>query len=89
MGVTTTGAWRALPVQLLHRQSDLLLVDYAGDDPVAAAAAGFPQTNQGQWQPCWVEHTEVTDVQELERPYPLPRAVVSSETSDAPVGARS
>ena len=30
------------------RQSDLLLVDYAGDDPVAAAAAGFPQTNQGQ-----------------------------------------
>ena len=71
------------------RQSDLLLVDYAGDDPVAAAAAGFPQTNQGQWQPRWVEHTEVTDVQELERPYPLPRVVVSSETSDVPVGARS
>jgi len=89
MGVTTIGAWRALPVQLLHRQGDMLLVDYAGDDPIAAAAAGFPQTNQGQWQPRWVEHTEVTDVQELERPYPLPRAVVTSQTSDVPVGARS
>ena len=89
MGVTTIGVWRALPVQLLHRQGDMLLVDHAGDDPIAAAAAGFPQTNQGQWQPRWVEHTEVTDVQELERPYPLPRAVVTSQTSDVPVGARS
>ena len=49
----------------------MLLVDYAGDDP--AAAAGFLQTNQGQWQPCSVEHTEVTDVQEVERAYALPR----------------
>ena len=45
----------------------------AGDDPAAAAAAGFLQTNQGQWQPCSVEHTEVTDIQELERAYALPR----------------
>jgi hypothetical protein len=89
MGVTTIGVWRALPVQLLHRQDDMLLVDYAGDDPIAAAAAGFPQTNQGQWQPRWVEHTEVTDVQELERPYPPLRAMVTSQTSDVPVGARS
>ena len=89
MGVTTIGAWRALPVQLLHRQGDMLLVDYAGDDPIAAASAGFPQTNQGQWQPRWVEHTEVTDVQELERPYPLPRAGAGSQTSDVLVGARS
>jgi hypothetical protein len=70
-GVATIGSWRSLPVQLLSRQGDMLLVDYAGDDP--AAAAGFLQTNQGQWQPCSVEHTEVTDVQEVERAYALPR----------------
>jgi hypothetical protein len=51
----------------------MLLIDYAGDDPVAAAAAGFPQINQGQWQPRWVDHTEVSDIQELERHYVLPR----------------
>jgi len=72
-GVATMGAWRSLPIQLLSRQGDMLLVDYAGDDPAAAAAAGFLQTNQGQWQPCSVEHTEVTDIQELERAYALPR----------------
>jgi len=72
-GVATIGAWRSLPIQLLSRQGDMLLVDYAGDDPAAAAAAGFLQTNQGQWQPCSVEHTEVTDIQELERAYALPR----------------
>jgi len=72
-GVATMGAWRSLPIQLLSRQGDMLLVDYAGDDPAAAAAAGFLQTNQGQWQPCSVEHTEVTDIQELERSYALPR----------------
>jgi len=72
-GVATMGAWRSLPIQLLSRQGDMLLVDYAGDDPAAAAAAGFLQTNQGQWQPCSVEHTEVTDIQELERAYTLPR----------------
>ena len=74
MGVTTIGAWKGGPVQLLHRQGSMLLVDYAGDDVAAAAAAGFVQVNQGQWQPQWVEHTEVTDVQELERPYALPKA---------------
>lgn len=71
MGVTTIGTWRALPVQLLHRQGTMLLIDYAGDDPVAAAAAGFLQVAQGQWQPRWVEHGEVSEVQELERPYGL------------------
>jgi hypothetical protein len=66
----------------------MVLVDYAGDDPAAAAAAGFLQTNQGQWQPRWVGHTEVTGVQELERRYPLARAA-GQEVSDVPVGARS
>jgi hypothetical protein len=74
MGVTTIGTWQGGPVQLLHRQGSMLLVDYAGDDVVAAAAEGFVQVNQGQWQPRWVEHTEVSDVQELERPYALPRS---------------
>ena len=72
-GVATIGSWQALPIQLLHRQGSMLLIDYAGDDPVAAAAAGFPQINQGQWQPRWVDHTEVSDIQELERHYVLPR----------------
>jgi hypothetical protein len=72
-GVATIGAWRSLHIQLLSRQGDMVLVDYAGDDPAAAAAAGFLQTNQGQWQPRWVEHTEVTDLQQLERAYALPR----------------
>jgi predicted secreted protein len=72
-GVATIGDWRSLPIQLLSRQGDMVLIDYAGDDPAAAAAAGFLQTNQGQWQPRWVEHTEVTDLQQLERAYALPR----------------
>ncbi len=75
VGVTTIGSWQGMPVQLLHRQGTMMLVDYAGDDPVAAAAAGFLQVNQGQWQPRWVEHTEVSDTQELERPYALPTPV--------------
>jgi hypothetical protein len=75
VGVTTIGSWQGTPVQLLHRQGTMLLVDYAGDDPAAAAAAGFLQVNQGQWQPRWVEHTELSDTQELERPYALPRPV--------------
>ena len=73
-GVATIGTWRALPIQLLHRQGTTILVDYAGDDPAAAAAAGFLQVNQGQWQPRWVEHTEVVGIQELERHYAPPRA---------------
>ncbi len=74
-GVTTIGTWHGLPVQLLHRQGAMLLIDYAGDEPAPAGAAGFLQVAQGQWQPRWVEHSEVTDLQELERPYGLPRAV--------------
>lgn len=75
MGVTTIGTWLGSPVQLLHRQGAMLLVDYAGDDVIAAASAGFVQVHQGQWQPRWVEHIEVSDVQELERPYALLRPV--------------
>ena len=85
-GVTTIGSWHGLPVQLLHRQGELLLVDYAGDDPAAAAGAGFLQTNQGQWQTRWVDHSQVSDVQELERRYPLPRP---STRADAGAYARS
>jgi hypothetical protein len=76
-GVATIGTWRSLPIQLLHREGASLLIDYAGDDSPAAAAAGFLQVNQGQWQPRWVEHTEVTGVQELERHYALPRPAVA------------
>jgi len=76
-GVATIGTWQGLPIQLLQRQGTMILVDYAGDDPATAAAAGFPQINQGQWQPRWVEHTEVTDIQELERHYPAPRAAAA------------
>ena len=69
-GVTTIGTWHDLPVQLLHRNGDYLKIDYAGDNHHAATAAGFTQLNQGHWQPRWVNHTEVTSIQELERPYP-------------------
>jgi hypothetical protein len=83
MGVTTIGTWQGCPVQLLHRQGSTLLVDFAGDDVVAAGAAGFVQVSQGQWQPRWVEHTDVSDVHELERSYPLPRPVADT-TPPAP-----
>ncbi|MGV8850054.1 MAG: hypothetical protein ACOH16_10965 [Propionibacteriaceae bacterium] len=83
MGVTTIGTWQGCPVQLLHRQGSMLLVDYAGDHVAAAAAAGFVQVSQGQWQPRWVEHAEVSDVRELERPYALPQPLPGT-TAPAP-----
>lgn len=76
-GVATIGRWRDVPIQLLQRQGTMLLIDYAGDDQVAAAAVGFPQVNQGQWAPRWVEHAEVTDIQELERQYAPPRGATA------------
>jgi hypothetical protein len=88
-GVATIGAWRSLPIQLLHRQGATLLIDYAGDDPATAAAAGFLQTNQGQWQPRWVEHTEVADIQELERAYGLPRPAEDWQVASQAAESRS
>ena len=82
-GVTTIGQWQSLPVQLLERSGRSVLVDYAGDDSSAAAAAGFLQVNQGQWQPRWVDHDEVSSVQTLERAYPVP-VPVSSRVPQGP-----
>ncbi len=83
-GVTTIGSWRGQPVQLLERSGGSVLVDYAGDDRAAAAAAGFLQLNQGQWQPAWVPHDEVTGVQTLERSYPLPSRTAGPQSGVDP-----
>ncbi len=83
-GVTTIGTWQGMPVHLLHRHGLAILVDYAGDDSGQAASAGFVQLNQGQWVPRWVDHTEVSGVQELERPYSLPIPGPRKDPSEPP-----
>lgn len=73
VGVATIGQWYGARVQVLHRQGDALLIDYADVSRGQANSMGFFQISQGHWQPRWVPVAEVTGVHAEERSYPLPQ----------------
>lgn len=70
--VTTLANWQQTPVQVLRRHDAMALVDCAADTRAAAAAAGFNQLAQGQWQTRWVPWSELSALQEEERHHDAP-----------------
>lgn len=66
----TTALWHGVRVLVLATSGAHALVDFADQDPAAAASLGFVQLGQGQWQQRWVPGTDLTGWQTWERTYP-------------------
>ena len=65
--VRTVGAWRDLPVLVLHERGADLLVQYLGGLAPLADAAGLTRMEPGVYQG-WVRRTEVDEIQEVRTP---------------------
>lgn len=73
--VTSLAQWHGTTVHVLQRTERFALIDFAGSTRAEAVACGFVQLGQGQWQPVWVEASQLSEIAETHQVIELARTL--------------